>query len=176
MRMGDGVRADLDPPLREPAKLLPVHRRHLLGIGQGLLGQLGDVERPAVLGIAGAGEHGRRDAQPLEDGQTHVDVLVRVVERHVERPRAAGESLVGADSPVAAAKEAREVLLQQAAGDCELVRPRVRHGVVTEDERAKPGAHGAHRGRRAEASTSRYRVRDAVEIPSTGCWSSCIET
>ena len=51
--MGDRVRADLDSALGEGLQLVPVHRRHVLGVGRRGGGDFGNVERTAVHGEEG---------------------------------------------------------------------------------------------------------------------------
>jgi hypothetical protein len=134
--MGDGMRADLESPLRERAQVLPGERPQLLRMRAGFGRELGDVGWPPVGREARRGEDRRGHPEALEDGDRVLgDVSEGVVERDVEEATAPGDRLGGRGRTEAAAEQRRELALEGTRPHGELMVPLVRDAVVAEDQR-----------------------------------------
>src|SRR5205823_1509224 len=94
-----------------------------------------------VVREARTGEDGCGDAEPLERRYYGRDALVRVVERDVEHPAAAGDRVCGRHRPIAAEPDAAKLPLERVRRHGEEMRPGVRDGVVAEHDRLETFQH-----------------------------------
>jgi hypothetical protein len=108
----------------------------------GVGGELGHVQRPAVVGVACAREDGRRNAETLEHGKRRADVREGVVEGDVQQTAAVVEGVRGAYGPEPPSEEALQLALESGRSQRQRMVPAVRNRVVADDERAK-----SHRAR-----------------------------
>lgn len=101
------------------------------------LGDLGNVEWTAVVGVRGTSEHRCRHPQPVEDPNPFLDVPVRVVERHVQQLGTTRHSVGGADRTVATPQQAANLYLEGSGSSRERVSPGVGNAVIAQNEGAE---------------------------------------